>query len=83
MSSFKLEPTSGQKSFYGKATVITTNNVSKLQSYETIVAVYNHETNEMRVNGWYSNTTARHINAFLKLYGFGTCSKKELMNYNQ
>ena len=53
MQSFKLEPINGEKSFYGKATVITANNVSKLKSYETIVAVYNHETNEMRVNGWY------------------------------
>lgn len=28
-------------------------------------------------------TMARHINAFLNYYGFDTCSKKELENYNQ
>ena len=83
MQSFKLEPINGEKSFYGKAIVIAENNVSKLKSYDTIVAVYNHETNEMRVDGWHSETTARHINAFLNYYGFDTCSKKELENYNQ
>lgn len=83
MQSFKLEPINGEKSFYGKAIVIAENNVSKLKSYDTIVAVYNHETNEMRVNGWYSMTTARHINAFLNYYGFDTCTKKELENYNK
>lgn len=79
---FYLNPINGRKSFYNKAVVIQNGNVSKLKSYNTIVAEYNHETNEIKVNGWYSATTATHINAFLDYYGFDTCTKKELENYN-
>ena len=70
-----------RKSFYNKAKLITDGNVTKLKSYETIVASYNHETKEMTVNGWYSATTARHINAFLDKYGFDTCTKADLIDY--
>ena len=55
---------------------------SDLISYTTRVASYNHKTNEMSVYGWFSATTAKHINSFLNYYGFDTCSKKELENYN-
>lgn len=54
---------------------------SDLISYETRVASYNHLTNEIQVFGWYSRTTATHINAFLNYYGFDSCSKKELEDY--
>lgn len=54
---------------------------SDLVSYETRVASYNHKTNEMSVYGWFSNTTAKHINDFLEFYGFNRCTKKELENY--
>lgn len=85
MKTFYLSPINGRKSFNHKCEVIVTteNNetISKLKSYDTIVAEYNHNTNVMRVNGWYSTTTARHINAFLDYYGFNTCTKKELINY--
>ncbi|MDC7249497.1 MAG: hypothetical protein PQJ49_06250 [Sphaerochaetaceae bacterium] len=74
---FHLEPLN-RKSFYGKAVVTTDNNISTLRSYETDVATYNHETNEMKVKGWYSATTMRHINAFLDHFGFDTCTKKQL-----
>ena len=57
--------------------------ISDLVSYSTRVASYNHTTNEMRVWGWYSKTTAQHINDFLKFYGFDTCTKNELENYNK
>jgi hypothetical protein len=83
MKIFQLTPNNGRKSFYGKCQVIEENGISKLQSYETIVAEYNHNTNIMKVFGYYSPTTARHINAFLEYYGFDTCSKKELENYNK
>lgn len=78
----ELQPIN-EKSFYGKAKMITENNVTKLQSYDTIVAYYNHETNEMKVSGYYSQTTARHINAFLRHFGFNACNKKQLENYEQ
>ena len=92
MKIFELQPHKGRKSFYGKAQVIQQEIngeiISKLQSYSTIVAEYNHTTNTMTVNtmtikDWYSNTTARHINAFLNYYGFNTCNKKQLENYKQ
>ena len=55
---------------------------SDLISYGKRVASYNHNTNEMSVYGWFSATTAKHINSFLEFYGFDKCSKKELENYN-
>ena len=54
---------------------------SDLISCTTRVASYNHNTNEMSVYGWFSKTTASHINAFLEFYGFETCTKKELEDY--
>jgi len=70
-----------QNIFYGKAKMETVNNITRLVSYNTEVANYNHDTNVMTVNGWYSATTARHINAFLEYYGFDKCNKQQLNNY--
>lgn len=81
MQAFELVPTNGRKSFGNKAKVIEENGVSKLLSYDTIVAEFNHIENKMKVNGYFSLTTATHINAFLNYYGFDSCSKKELENY--
>ena len=83
MKTFELTPTNGRKSFYGKCKVIEMDGVSKLLSYDTIVAEYHHETNKMIVNGWYSNATSSHVNAFLEYYGFDKCTKKEMENYNR
>lgn len=74
---FNLVPLT-QKSFGGKAVVEVENGVSTLKSYNTNVATYNHKENKMQVNGYYSPTTLRHINAFFDYYGFDTCTKKEL-----
>ena len=54
---------------------------SDLISYTTRVASYNHTSNEMSVYGWFSSTTAKHINDFLEYYGFEKCNKKQLENY--
>lgn len=67
---------SSQKSFCKKAKIITENNVIKLQSYNTIVAVK--EGNNIKVNGYYSKTTAIHINEFLMQQGAKKLSKKEM-----
>jgi hypothetical protein len=83
MVTFELTPTDSRKSFYNKCRVEQIDNISTLISYSTKVAEYNHITNKMTVHGYYSPTTARHINAFLKCYGFDMCSKKELENYNK
>ena len=54
---------------------------SDLISYSKRVASYNHNTNEMSVYGWFSNTTAKHINDFLEYYGFDKCNKQQMLNY--
>ena len=54
---------------------------SDLISYGKRVASYNHKTNEMRVYGWFSNTTAKHINDFLEFYCFDRVTKKEMLDY--
>lgn len=75
-----LTPVDGRKSFYGKCTMLGSpkGEVTYLRSYETIVAEYDHDSGVMIVHGWYSMTTARHINSFLKYFGFGTACKAEL-----
>lgn len=81
MKTSELTPLN-RKSFYGKALIVRNENISELRSYNTIVATYDHKTNKMVIKGWYSSTTARHINAFLVLFGFDTCTKKQLQDYN-
>jgi hypothetical protein len=82
MKTFYLNPINGRKSFNNKARVEQEFEISYLYSYDTKVAHYNHDTNKMTVNGYYSLTTGIHINAFLDFYGFDNCTKKELENYN-
>lgn len=82
MATTYLEPVDGRKSFYGKCRIEKDGNISYLYSYTTKVAHYNHETNQMVINGWYSATTARHINSFLTHFGFDTCTKKQMESYN-
>ena len=67
-----------QKSYYGKALVLDSKSTIKLQSYETIVAEYNKKSNVLKINGWYSMTTSKHINDFAKMCGYYKgLSKKE------
>lgn len=65
-----------RKDFYGKATVIEDCGVKQLKSNNTIVA----EIREgiAKVYGYYSQTTARHINEFLLQNGFSKMTKKEM-----
>ena len=67
---------SSQKDFYGKANVIVEGAETKLKSYHTIVAVKQGKT--IKVKGWYSKTTAIHINEFLLQNGASSLSKKEM-----
>ena len=86
MKTFKLLPIDGRKSLnnhHVNKYDCEGETFSDLVSYTTRVASYNHTTNEISVYGYYSRTTARHINAFLDFYGFDTCTKKELENYNK
>lgn len=83
---YDLEPQyDSRKSFYGKAKVYKDNKGHLLLvSYSTIVAeitdgiLTEDGRSTVKVNGWYSQTTARHINDFLYQYGFKTMSKKEM-----
>ena len=59
--------------------VIENNGVSFLKSYNADVAEFNHTENKMNIKGWFSNTTAKHINAFLEFYGFDKCTKKDIL----
>lgn len=56
-----------RKSFYGKAKLIYTDddNTIELMSYSTIVAKYDRIKEKITVNGFYSNTTLRHIKEFI------------------
>ena len=65
-----------RNSFYKKAHTIEYNGALYLQSYDTIVAKI--ENGKATINGWYSQTTARHINEFLKQNGFKAMTKKEM-----
>jgi len=57
--------------------------ISDLVSFETRVASYNHTNNIMTVYGYFSKTTAIHINDFLRYYGYNKCNKKQLNNYGK
>lgn len=69
-----------RNSFYKKAKILKYNDVLYLQSYETIVAKIEDKT--PFVFGWYSTTTARHINEFLKQNNFEAMTKKEMQKIN-
>ena len=66
-----------QKSFYGKARIITCNDGQYLQSYETIVARIDNSGNFARLWAGYSATTAKHIDAFRRENGLPGISKKD------
>ena len=66
-----------QKSFYGKARIITCNDGQYLQSYETIVARIDNSGNFARLWAGYSATTAKHIDAFRRENGLAGISKKD------
>lgn len=76
MKTVTLNPSSDQtqKSFYGKAHVEESDHKAELISYRTNVATITYDANnhphlERIVQS--SDTTTRHIKAFLDQYGFG------------
>lgn len=66
---YNLQPKGRQKSFYGKAIVVVTNdkyeNTHRLYSYDTQVACLDLSDKTLKIFGWYSATTAKHIHSFL------------------
>ena len=65
-----------QKSFCKKANIVFEGEETKLKSYNTIVVVK--KGNTIKVKGWYSRTTALHINEFLLQNGARSLTKKEM-----
>jgi hypothetical protein len=64
--------------FKGKANILIDEKESRLISYNTEVATYDHTNKKATIKGWYSATTSRHINAFLKFYGLDPMNKKQM-----
>ena len=83
---YELQPQyDNAKSFYHKANVYRDSKGSIfLMSYSTIVAEIKDpittDTGEKQaiIHGWYSMTTARHINEFLQQNGFNKMNKKQM-----
>lgn len=71
-------PAFNQKSYYGKAKVITTEKARYLLSYDTIICRLSFGGEFRKLwEGW-SATTAKHINDFMRFTRFGRgFSKKE------
>lgn len=76
----ELIPVDGRKSFYGKARVYKNGNEITLVSYDTEVCKYNIKTGKfIRLWNGYSDTTMRHIKAFM-VYANGTEVNKKWWN---
>lgn len=83
---YELKPQyDSAKSFYRKANVYRDDKGKiYLMSYSTIVAEVVDKTvsptgqDELNVFGYYSRTTARHINEFAQQYGFAPMNKKAM-----
>lgn len=71
-----------RKAFYGKATVKVDplDGSIHLVSYSTRVATITKD-NELKIYGFYSATTLRHIKEFAAQHGFGYMTKNELRDY--
>lgn len=80
---YELTPIDNRKSFYSKCHVVDNGGYARLYSYNTLVAQYRYLTQRMYVFGWYSATTARHINAFLHSFGWSRATKKEMKDWNR
>ena len=65
---YELMPTNNQKSFYGKAIILTFSDGSRvLRSYSTYVAKIDSDGTIKRLWGGWSATTGKHIASFCGL----------------
>lgn len=68
-----------KQDFYKKAYIGKYLNCLYLKSYNTVVACI--WQNQLRIYGWFSQTTARHIREFAKQNGFfDEITKQDMMN---
>ena len=63
--------------------VMQTPKFSTLLSYNIKVGKYDHLNNIMYLNKYFSPTTARHQNAFLKFYGYDKATKQQIQDWNK
>lgn len=68
-----------RRSFYRKALVRYEGDTIVLRSYDTDVAKI--ENGELKIKGFYSPTTLRHIKDFAYQHGFEAHDKKSLEKY--
>ena len=77
----ELMPNGRQKSFGGKASIVKSDGVVILYSYNTPIAMiilnFNGRIKFIRLWDGYSSTTMRHINTFRSIYGLDAISKKK------
>ena len=75
-----------RKSFYGKCEVKKTESHLTLFSYKTKVATFREDLDNSlwitKSPEYLTQTTLRHINAFLVYIGKDTMTKKEILNFN-
>lgn len=78
-SAYSLRPVfDSVKSFYNKATVDTkADGTETLYSYNTKVAQI--KNGKLSLFGYYSQTTARHVNEFLQQNGLNRLTKSEML----
>lgn len=69
-----------QKSFNGKAKLVQLGRLTLLRSYDTFVAQYDQDIRKLTVNGFYSQTTIRHIKAFIYFITGEFLTTKEIEN---
>lgn len=78
-----LEPMEGtQKSFYGKAKILTDSEGNKyLQSYDSIIAEIKEGKAKIHTDVylWDSKTSLKHLRSFFKNYNMPIGSKKQLI----
>jgi len=67
-----------RNSFGGKALIRDIGSEIQLYSYGTLVCDYDTDSGTVKVYGWFSVSTAIHINEFLKQRGFCELSKSEM-----
>lgn len=77
MKTYELKATR-QKSYYGKAKILESDNVIALCSYDTIVCYIDKQTNEFFRTWWgWSATTSKHVADFMRLNGLEPLCKKD------
>jgi hypothetical protein len=81
MKTFRLSPIDGRKTLSNQHVnqyLEDGDIISDLYSYTTKVASFNLTTQKLRIFNVQSNTTSRHINAFLVFHGFQKQTKSQL-----